>query len=133
MLEVDWTHYNTYWNPWELGEHTAKYNLYSKPSGQIKQKTFGINPTYSWVLATDYETFIVEYHCQQMYGDFYTQEYVDIFVRNPDAYTAELEEELKAIITQKVPNLNMDKLVRTKTGVCEIEKMWGAIPNPNFL
>ena len=33
MLEVDWTHYNTYWNPWELGEHTAKYNLYSKPSG----------------------------------------------------------------------------------------------------
>ena len=33
MLEVDWTNYNTYWNPWELGEHTAKYNLYSKPSG----------------------------------------------------------------------------------------------------
>ena len=64
MLEVDWTTYNTYWNPFELGEHTAKYNLKSKPNGQLKQKTFGINPTYSWVLATDYETYIVEYHCQ---------------------------------------------------------------------
>ena len=68
-----------------------------------------------------------------MYGDFYTQEYVDIFTRAPDAFTPELEAELRSVITQKVPNLNMDKLVRTKTGVCEIEKMWGAIPNPNFL
>ena len=33
MLQVDWTTYNTYWNPYELGEHTAKYNLYTKPSG----------------------------------------------------------------------------------------------------
>ena len=67
-----------------------------------------------------------------MYGDFYTQEYVDIFTKDPSQFTPELERELRAIITIKVPNLNMEKLVRTKTGVCDIEKMWGVIPT-NFL
>ena len=68
-----------------------------------------------------------------MYGDFYTQEYVDIFVKDSASFTPELEAELKELIAQKVPNLNLDKLTKTKTGVCDIKKMWGAIPNPNFL
>ena len=85
-LEVNWTKFFSYVNPFERGVYGAKYNLSSEPNGRLCDKDVlsAFEPTYSWILATDYETYIIEYTCQQAYGDFLTQDYVDIFVKDPE-------------------------------------------------
>jgi hypothetical protein len=38
---------------------------------------------------TDYETFFVQYYCAQQWFDFYTKEYVDIYVKEGATLSAE--------------------------------------------
>ena len=70
-LEVNWTKYNSLWNPFERGEYSKQYKLKSDEYGQLYERS-PMSPRFSTILHTDYETYIVEYHCQQAYGDFYT-------------------------------------------------------------
>ena len=45
----------------------------------------------------------------------------------PADYTT-VEAEIKDMIGLKLPHLNLDGIVATKTGVCPINKFWGFLP-----
>ena len=133
-LNVNWTKIRSPVLPQERGQYAAKYSLRAYETGKLGEKDFLEMfkpwmqlPIYSWVLATDYETYLVEYSCQQAYLDFVTIDYVSIYTRDPAAY-ASIEDSLKQQIKAKLPRVNTDKIVATGTGVCEIEKWWGFLP-----
>ena len=70
-LNVNWTKIRSPVLPQERGQYAAKYSLKAYNTGKLGEKDFLEMfkpwmqlPTYSWVLATDYETYLIEYSCQ---------------------------------------------------------------------
>ena len=73
-LEVNWTNFNSPWNPFERGEYGAKYNLSSESNGRLCDKDLLslFNPTYStinYTLVTPFYKDDSSQDCQLLYFD----------------------------------------------------------------
>ena len=64
-LHASWTAFNTWWNPIEKGDYAATYELYGDTDGRLFEREWLSNKTtYSYIVATDYSTYFVEYGCK---------------------------------------------------------------------
>lgn len=102
----------------------------SKPDGELYYTTGvlgGILPNYySTIIYTDYETYFVQYYCMQQWFDFYTKEYVDIYVREGAAdLSAETLAQIKSNIKKSMPNFDEGGLVAAVETDCAIKDTWG--------
>ena len=79
------------------------------------------DPTFSKIVDTDYSTYILLYHCEQQWLDFYTAEYFDIYTP-----TGTISSTLLATVTAKIVSLmtkrpfDTSKLVAAKTANCQL-------------
>ena len=87
VLDTHWTLFDSPWNPFEKGTKGKSYKLTSFSDGTLFERPniFNVkllaNGWFSTIMYTDYETFYVQYYCQRAWLDFYTKEYVDVYVR----------------------------------------------------
>jgi len=82
-LLASWTAFNTYWNPFEKGQYAKEYKLFADLNGRMfERQLLTRENTFSYIVATDYSTYFVEYACKQSLFDFWTIEYYDIFTKD---------------------------------------------------
>ena len=57
----------------------------SHEDGQLYYDFGWVPNWFSTIVFTDYETYFVEYSCEQQWFDFYTKEFIDIYIRDVEA------------------------------------------------
>ena len=64
-INAGWSAFNTYWNPLQKGEYTASYELYGDTNGRLFERSLVTRKnTFSYIIASDYSTYFVEYSCK---------------------------------------------------------------------
>ena len=126
-LTNTWTLIYAPWNSLEKGSYSHTYDITSKANGELMYTSWGYTDSFSTILETDYTTYILQYKCKQSYLDFVTEEYIDILT--PDGtITEDLLNYLKAVVTRKMPNFNIEGLLApARTKDCDTVNAWGII------
>ena len=126
-LAAAWTAYNTWWNPLERGQYSQTYNLYADENGRlIERSRTDLQNTHSYIVATDYSSYFVEYACKQSGMDFWTEEYVSIFVKEGQTISDSTLDTIKSNLDSKMTNFDSSTLVAAKSdGECSYETVWG--------
>ena len=65
-LDSHWTAYNAWWSPFDKGDFTRTYKISSSGDGEM---TYYVplalfDPTLVKIVATDYNSYILGYHCE---------------------------------------------------------------------
>ena len=82
--------------------------------------------TFSYIVATDYSTYFVEYACKQQLFDFWTIEYYDIFTKDGAKLSTATLDSIKTQIAGWSPNFKTDTLADAQSaGQCPYSTIWG--------
>ena len=72
--------------------------------------------TFSYIIATDYSTYFVEYACKQQLFDFWTIEYYDIFTKDGTKLSTATLDSIKTQIQGLSPNFSTSSLIDARSG-----------------
>lgn len=100
-LDAHWTTLKTFWSPFDKGSRSTTYDISASYYGVIDYSlSMRFDPTLYRIVDTDYSTYILAYHCEQEWLDFYTREYFDIYT--PDGT---ITDALQATLTAKITEI----------------------------
>ena len=109
--------FNTYWNPFEKGQYTAAYDLYADTNGRLfERRLLTRENTFSYIVATDYSSYFVEYACKQSLFDFWTIEYYDIYTKDGAKLPTAGLDAIKTTIKGLSPNFDTSTLTDARSG-----------------
>lgn len=126
-IDIHWTRFTSVLNPLERGTFTKTYQITTNDYGHMSySQPYSLsNPSFLTIVDSDYQTYILGYHCQQQWFDFYTEEYFDIYTRTGTISSTTLQQIKDKItkLTNKRP-FDPNRLVEVKTKDCFLQPTW---------